>query len=401
MSKHCKNDKIRYIDIFRQKPQALRWIEMGKGMLKQKRLWFILLTPISLIIILIVRKSSWIAEYIFAQGIYKYIAQLVSSITGLIPISLMELSLYIAVILFVVLLIYIVNLLFFVRKDIKEKFLNILINISCALSVLLFLFTIFAGTNYYRYPFSEINNIEIEESSVEDLYKLNIYLLQQASDLREDLELNQDYVNENGIIEINNVSWVQLTNSVEEGYLNLAEHYPILAGSYGRPKPVLYSKFMSRMEITGVFWPFSLEANINIHAPDHTTPVTIAHEMAHQRGFMREDEANYIAYLACIYSDDLLLQYSGTMLVLSHAGNALYKEDSELYYETRSFFNEGMNADLRYKLNYWSQFDGTVISTASTKMNDTYLKANNQKDGVKSYGRMVDLLLAGFKVEYL
>lgn len=370
-------------------------------MLKQKRLWFVLLTPISLIIIFLVRKNSWIAEYVLAQGVYKFLAQLISNITGLIPFSLMELSLYIIVILFIVLLVYIVKLLFFKREGIRKKFLNILINISCTFSILLFLFTIFAGANYYRYPFSEINHINTEESSVEDLYKLNMYLLDQASDLRKDLELKQVYVNEKGIIEINNISWVQLTNSVEEAYMNLSKHYPVLDGSYGRAKPVLYSKFMSRMEVTGIFWPFSLEANINIHAPDYTIPTTIAHEMAHQRGFMREDEANYIAYLACIHSDDLLLQYSGTMLALSHAGNALYKEDLELYYETRSFFHEGMNADLRYKAGYWSQFNDTVISTVSTKMNDTYLKANNQKDGVKSYGRMVDLLLAGLKAEYL
>lgn len=370
-------------------------------MLKQKRLRFILLTPISLIIILLVKNNSWIAEYIFAQGVYKFLAQIISNITGLVPFSLMELSLYITVILIYISLVYIAKLLFFRRKDIRKKVLSIFINFSCAFSILLFLFTIFAGTNYYRYPFSEINHIKIEESSVEDLYKLNIYLIEQASDLRVYLELSQDYVNENGVIELNNTSWVQLTNSVEEAYINLSEHYPVLEGSYGRAKPVLYSKFMSRMEVTGIFWPFSLEANINIHAPDYTTPATIAHEMAHQRGFMREDEANYIAYLACIHSDNLLLQYSGTMLALTQAGNALYKEDPELYYETRSFFHKGMYADLRDKANYWSQFDDTVISTVSTKMNDTYLKVNNQKDGVKSYGRMVDLLLAGLKAEYL
>ena len=370
-------------------------------MLKQKKSFFLLLTPVSIIILLLVRNNCWIAEYIFAQGVYKLLAQLISNITGLIPFSLMELFIYITIILSISLLVYIVRIIFSRNKDKGNKSLNLLINISCVFSVLLFLFTIFAGTNYYRYSFSEINNIKVEESSIEELYKLNLYLVEQASTIREELELNQDHINEMGILEADNISWLELTNSVEDAYINLSENYPTLGGSFGRAKPVLYSKFMSRMEITGIFWPFSLEANINIHVPDYTIPATIAHEMAHQRGFMREDEANYIAYLACIHSEDLLLQYSGTMLALTQAGNALYKEDPDLYYETRSYFYEGMHVDLRDKSNYWSQFDNTVISTASTKMNDTYLKVNNQKDGVKSYGRMVDLLLAGLKAEYL
>ncbi len=370
-------------------------------MLNQKRLYFLLLTPLSIIIILLVRNNSWIAEFVFAQCIYKFLAQLISNITGLIPFSIMEISIYITIILIISLFVYIVKLIFIKKKDIVKGTLSLVINISCVFSILLFMFTIFAGTNYYRYTFSEINNIKVEESSVEELYKLNLYLVDQASSIREELELNQDHINEMGVVEVNNISWLELTNSVEDAYIILSEHYPTLEGSFGHPKPVLYSKFMSKMEITGIFWPFSLEANINIHVPDYTIPATIAHEKAHQRGFMREDEANYIAYLACIHSENLLLQYSGTMLALTQAGNALYKEDPELYYETRSYFYEGMYADLRDKSNYWSQFDNTVISTASTKMNDTYLKVNNQKDGVKSYGRMVDLLLAELKADYL
>jgi hypothetical protein len=49
--------------------------------------------------------------------------------------------------------------------------------------------------------------------------------------------------------------------------------------------------------------------------------------------------------------------------------------------------------DLMYSSNYWKQFE-TKVAEISNKVNDSYLKANNQDDGVKSYGRMVDLLLA-------
>lgn len=369
-------------------------------MLKRKRILLILLMPISLLISLIVNNNEWIAEYVFARGVYKYLSQFLSIITGLVPISLMEMSIYLLIILALISLFYIIIKRFNKTEENnnqKEKSANILINVGCVFSVLIFLFTIFAGTNYHRYPFSKLSHMEVEDSSIEELYLLNVYLANQAYNFREELELEKELINESGLVRTDSMGWRELTNIGKDAYDNISEHYPFLAGKYGRPKQILNSKLMSRMEITGIFFPFTLEANINTHAPDYTSPVTITHEMAHQRGFMREDEANYIGFLACMYSENLLYQYSGTMLALTHAGNALYREAPELYHKSRGLFHEGMKADLRESSDYWSQFNDTVISTVSTKMNDTYLKANKQEEGVKSYGRMVDLLLAGFK----
>lgn len=357
----------------------------------------LILIPVSFLIILIVKNNKWVSEYIFARGIYKFLSQLISNITSLIPFSIMELSIYLIILLSLGYLIYIIRILSVTKENRKKKAISIIANLSSIFSISIFLFVIFAGNNYYRYTFAEINNITVEEASIDELYNLNMYLTRQAYETRELLELNGQYIHQEGVFQFSNINWQELTNALDKAYENLSVDYPILKGNYGRPKSVLYSKFMSRMEITGIFWPFTLEANINIHAPDYTIPFTMAHEMAHVRGFMREDEANYIAFLACSYSDELYLKYSGTMLALASAGNALYKEDPLLYAETRSHYNGGMIADLRDKSNYWSQFDDTVISTVSNKANDTYLKANNQKDGVKSYGRMVDLLLAGYK----
>ncbi len=363
----------------------------------KKRLLLLLLVPISFLIIVIVKSNRWIAEEIFARRVYKVLSQVLSNITSLVPISLMEVSIFITIILFVVFIIHMVKTILENKENRKESIIKYIINTSCTLSILLFLFVILAGTNYYRYPFSEINDMPVEESTLEELYNLNIYLARQAYELRQELELIGKDINDEGVFDFTDTKWQELTTTTSKAFDNLSLSYPIFKGNYGRVKPVIASKFMSRMEITGIFWPFTLEANVNIHAPDYTIPATMAHEMAHQRGFMREDEANYIAFLASNYSDDLVFKYSGTMLALTSAGNALYREDPILYTETRKGFNDGMLADLRHKSNYWSQFNDTVISTVSNKMNDTYLKANNQKDGVKSYGRMVDLLLAGYK----
>ncbi len=193
----------------------------------------------------------------------------------------------------------------------------------------------------------------------------------------------------------------KLAKEANKAMKSLSKEFPVLRGLYAQPKPVILSGLMSYTEITGVFIPFTMEANVNVDIPDFTIPYTMLHEMAHQRGFMREDEANYIAYLTGVSSDNVEIMYSSTMLALISSGNALYGQDTELYFEVRSMYSDEIARDIRAHTDYWSRYEDTVVSTVSNKINDTYLKANAQTDGVKSYGRMVDLLLAKYKAELL
>lgn len=368
---------------------------------KLKRIFLLLLIPISLFILWICKNNSDIAEYIFARGVIRWITQAISLVVGIIPYSLMELEIIaVPIILVIFLARFIIKIISKIRNNKKELdyvILKEVMNAACTISILLFIYVIFAGVNYYRYPFSAISDLTIEDSSVEDLYYLNLSLANKAADLREKLHLNDGTEDEFGVLQLDTMNWKELSNTAANAFDKLSLVYPVFKGNYGAPKPVLFSKFMSRMEITGIFWPFSLEANVNVEAAPYSIPATMSHELAHLHGFMREDEANFIAYLACLQSENLEFQYSGVMLALTYASNQLYKESPELYRKVQLNYNEGMFADLRDEYFYWKQFEDTVISAVSTTMNDNYLKANNQSDGVKSYGRMVDLLLAEYK----
>ena len=114
-------------------------------------------------------------------------------------------------------------------------------------------------------------------------------------------------------------------------------------------------------------------------------------------GFMREDEANYLGYLACIRYGDPVLEYSGTMLALVYCVNALKKSAPELYADVRAHYSDAVRRDLIADAAYWKQYDDQPASEFGEKMNDTYLKANAQSEGTKSYGAMVDLLLAEYR----
>ena len=156
---------------------------------------------------------------------------------------------------------------------------------------------------------------------------------------------------------------------------------------------------MSYEGISGFYFPFTGEPNVNIDIPASIIPCTVCHEMAHQRGFAREDEANFISYLVCSINPDVTFQYSGTLLALINSMNSLYKYAPQKYKTLIATYSKGLNRDLLELDQYWNYYEGP-LEKLSTKINNTYLKANLQKNGVFSYGRMVDLLLAENRRQY-
>lgn len=360
-----------------------------KTFLKYKRIYLLILIPISYLLTLAAKKNSDFAEHVFALHIYKWISQVISTISGIFPFSLAEVILLVLPIISFIIIIRFTICIVKDKEGRKTRLWKGLLNVLCTGSVVLFLFTVLAGLNYYRYPFSYYTNLEVKDSSVEELYSLTESLALQANELRAKVT----ETNENGEFKLSE-SINELSDMTGAAMESLSEEYPVLGGHYASPKPVLLSSEMSRTEITGIFIPFTMEANVNIKIPDYSIPSTMLHELAHLRGYMKEDEANYIAYLAGMNADNVELKYSSTMLALVISGNALYEQDTDLYFEIRGLYFVGVLKDIRANSAYWQQYDDTVISTISDKINDTYLKANAQADGVKSYGRMLDLLLA-------
>jgi hypothetical protein len=364
-----------------------------KKILIYKRIYLLVLIPISALLIFIAKNSSYFAEQIFALHIYKYISQIISLVFGIFPFSVTEIIAVLLPFLFLFILIrFFIQLLNDREKRVQRVLLGAL-NIFCFGSLALFFFVILAGINYYRYPFSYYSELEIYDSSVDELYALNESLVQDVNSLRANAETD-----ENGVFKLT-TNVYELADMADDAMEHLAEEYPVLGGKYASPKPVYLSYLMSYSEIAGIFMPYTMEANVNTAFTDYFIPATMLHELAHLRGFMREDEANYIAYLAGMISGNDEIAYSSAMLALTIAGNALYDQSIDLYFQIRDQYSEGVLRDIMAKKAYLQNYDNRVISTLSHKINDTYLKANSQTDGVKSYGRMVDLLLAKYRKE--
>lgn len=349
--------------------------------------------PKSLIWILLVPffygLGHWLERYpealekYYAGSVQKAVMQGISTATGVLPFSLAE-------VLFVghgIALVVVLGLL--AIRLVKGGALKLLYQAAVYLSVAYVLFMMIWGLNYSRQPLAVTMGLEVRPYAVEELYTLSALLADQANRLREGQSLDDE-----GVMMLSTVPG-DIFSRTALGYEPLGEDYRIFQGSWGPPKAVWLSEAMLYTGITGIFMPFTGEANVNSRVPDLLLPASAMHEKAHQMGIAREDEANYAAYLACMSHPDLDFQYSGTVLALIHASNALYRDDPEAYFELREVYSEGLKKDLAAYSAFWKPYQGKVNDTAD-QINDTYLKTNRQTDGVKSYGRMVDLLLADF-----
>ena len=176
-------------------------------------------------------------------------------------------------------------------------------------------------------------------------------------------------------------------------WVKAAIAHPVLGGRPVTVRRPVFSWLMSALGISGIYSPFTAEAHVNAQVPLTEVPFVAAHEVAHGRGFAREDEANFIAYLVCRSSDDPGLRYCGSLQALSHARGALGRADRALLEEVGAHLDPGVLTDLKEQYRFWRSKE-TVLWEWSSRANDAYLKGQGQAAGVRSYGRMVDLLFA-------
>jgi hypothetical protein len=155
---------------------------------------------------------------------------------------------------------------------------------------------------------------------------------------------------------------------------------------------------MSYTHITGVYTFFTGEANINVAFPDYTLPYTAAHELAHQRGIAREDEANFLAFLVCIGSEDAYIRYSAYVNLYEYVASALASADRTLYAKAASTLPTLAVTEQRAYANFFEKYRDSTASEVSETVNNTFLVIHGT-EGTKSYGMVVDLCVAYYKAQ--
>lgn len=352
------------------------------------KLSIILLVPIIMLLNNIFMRFPRFVEKYYSNTIDKVIRQVLSYITSPFPTSFAE---FLIPLLLIILISMLVVLLISIRKG---GFLHKFVNVLVYTSTLYILFMVFWGFNYNRYSFDKIAGLKVENSSKQELYSLCENLIDKANTVRSSLKEDSK-----GVMTISG-GYKDVFKREQLGYDAASKFYPELGGKYGPPKRILLSDMMSYTGITGIYMPYTGEANVNINETDFMLPCTVAHEMAHQRGFAREDEANYIAYVVCTLHPDVDFQYSGLMLAVTYSMNELADVDIDGYKVLVKRYSQGVKRDIVNENKHWEKYKGNT-QEFTNNMNNTYLKSNGQQDGAQSYGRMVDLLLAEYRSKKL
>ncbi len=356
---------------------------------KYKRIWLVLLAPLGLLLTLMAKVDSGWVERIHARYIYPLFANSLGWLLSLVPFGVLEI---LVVLLGGALLFYIVWTIVKavrIKEERKGRLYRLGLNLLGGASALYFAFVLFMGLNYHRASITEYLDLSVQKSTKEELYDLCELLVYDCNFYREQLEEQE------GVAQLQEKSFYDTADAAREAYAALEEEIPVLQAANVRNKPLLTSKLFSMVLTTGIYIPF--ESGINVDVPAHTIPATMCHELTHFRGFMREDEANFLGYLACMKSEQADFRYSGSLLAFGYAFDALYDEDTELATEIARLCGEGMLRDIRWESAYWEPYRDTVISDTSSEIYDQYLQSNDQPSGIKSYGEMVDLLLAYYR----
>ncbi len=355
------------------------------------------LLPFWAVLVWLARGNPDGVERVYSQVFYPRWAGAFLTVTSALPISLAELLVIAASLLAVFWLVSFLKSLLKGKGERKRIAGSYLLWGGAACSVVLTFFLLGGGFNYYRHTFTQMSGLSPRASEVEQLALLCEELAAEASALREGLP--EDKKGVSLLVQGNR----ELAATAAENYRRLMEAEPewdfFDLSTRCRVKPVFFSEAMSYMEIVGVFFPYTVEANINTHTTDFDIPFAACHELAHISGFMREDEANFLAYAACRASEEPFFRYSGSATALIHAGNALYAKDPARYQQAMEGLSDGVRRDFAASSAYYNAHH-TSFGEFSTKVNDTYLKVNSQPQGVATYGRMVDLLLADYRLRH-
>ena len=319
----------------------------------------------------------------FTENIASIFRTVLATLTGWLPFSLAESFLLMTPVL--LLIYFVLTFKYFVKEN--HKIISLLFGIlTFALSLYsLAVFTFLTG--YSNSTLDKKLGIDADPVSAEQLYDTAVIVKTELDKLIEETEFDE----ENFSIMPYNIT--TMSNKLHDAYDVCCEKYDFLHNINTQVKPVCLSEPMSYTHITGIYTYFTCEANINIAFPDFTIPFTAAHEFAHQRGIARENEANFVAYLVCINSDDPYIRYSGYMNMLQYLTNALYSANRDMYKEFYSTMNTKTKNEYKAYSLFFNKYRESTASKVSGAVNDTYLKFQGT-EGTKSYGMVVDLAVA-------
>lgn len=337
--------------------------------------------------ILIIKWASYNPDFIekyFSNGLYLYFSKFFRFLVGWIPFSIGDL-------LYTFLIVFALRYLFLKRKYIWNNKVNFLRNVAMVLAVAYFTFNLCWGLNYYREPIAD--KLELEDnSSKKALVAFVEKLIVKTNHIQ--LEITTDSTKSVQIPYSNK----EIFHKTIQGYKTLEKIHPFLKYEVSSLKESLYSTPLSYMGYGGYLNPFTNEAQVNGLIPAFRFPVVSGHEIGHQIGYSAENETNLIGYLVTVNNDDIYFKYSAYAYALSYSLSNIKENDEALFNSLIPKVNKGVLNNYQELNDFWLPYENVTEPIFKAVFN-SFLKANSQEDGIKSYSKVV-LLLVNYHEKY-
>lgn len=377
---------------------------------KASKLWLIVSVPLLLVALGLALAARFIPSFspFYSSNIYSIWQNTLGRFANIFPFSISEVLLYTVPGLFVLDLLYqIARILVGLRKKsslshINKKssgasgILGLLKRLIVVLSITAFLYSANCGVNYYNISFVEKEGLASISNDDELLVDFCSYLVERINESSEEIESSFNLSNPQDQVAFYE-SGINLQRNAADAMEKLGSIYPSLSGYYPHPKAILNSRLFSNMGVTGIYSPFFIEANYNREMTPYNLPFTCCHELSHLKGYMNEGEANFIGWLACMNSESAAFKRSAYLMAWVYAGNQLYKIDMETLDALYDQLPEDAKKELADNNKFWNEHE-TKASEVQDKVNDSYLKGNGIKEGIRSYDQVVGLMLHWYAV---
>lgn len=323
-----------------------------------------------------------LVERYYSNGLYPYISKGFRYALGWIPFSFGDVMYGLLIIALGYALIKLV------RKRFKnwKKFLQDTLLIT---NIVYFSFHLLWGLNYYRLPLHQALEIE-NDYTTEELISLSQRLIKEANAWHEKLQPN-----DTAAVDFK-FTIDEVFDKTLEGYNKIEDNFPKLDYPPKSIKNSLFRYPLSIMGFSGYLNPITNESQINGLVPSHRWPLISCHEEAHQLGFAKENEANFIAVMATTNNENPYFKYSGYIFALRYCLSEVYRRNIDAGDLLRAKIRPGILANYNRSYLFWASYENPLEPILELFYGN-FLKANNQPEGMRSYSYVVALLVNYFK----
>lgn len=349
----------------------------------KQRTYFILafFLPVQILLLNLLSRFPYFVETYYSNGIYPYISKTERFLLGWVPFSVGDFFYAFLVILFI-------RWIYFRFKTKFKKPKKWILEALVVLSILYACFHILWGFNYYRLPLHHSLKIG-NQYTTEELIDFTKSLITQSNALQ--MEITQD---DSLKVEIPYTK-AEIRDKTANGYDYIEAKFPKLSYEQESLKPSLFSIPLTYMGFNGYLNPFTNEAQVNNQLPKFRMPSTASHEVGHQQGFAKENEANFIACLVTMNHPDIYFRYVGHTFALQYCLNELYRRNPDKTRCLMDGLHYGVRLNYQAMQAFWKAHRNP-LEPFFKLFYGSYLQVNNQPDGLKSYSYVVALLVNYF-----